>query len=163
MPFRLRARRAALLASAVFVLPCSAWAANFAVTSGTDTVAKTVGNDDTGSVSSGAALQTAGTGITWTGGSTNPGVVITNSGTISTGNRGIDTSGAFATGSLSITNNAGAKVLTTDDTLDDSAIVTEAGFDLDIGGHTTMNLFYTGQYGSSVSLHALQGGFTVRF
>jgi RTX calcium-binding nonapeptide repeat (4 copies) len=81
---------------------------SFAVNSGvTDTVAKTVANNDVGTIESGGTLSAA-TAITWTGGSTTPGVVIDNSGTISATTRAIDTSGAFSTGSITVNNNAGA-------------------------------------------------------
>ena len=83
--------------------------ASFHVT-GVDNTAKTVGNDDTGTIDSGATLSAA-TAVTWTAGSANPGVIIDNSGTISATTRGIDTSGSLTTGSITLNNNAGAKLI----------------------------------------------------
>ena len=72
--------------------------ANFTVNTGvTDAAAKTVGNNDIGTIQ-GTLSDT--TDITWTGGSASPGVTINNSGSISATTRGIDTSGSFSTGSL---------------------------------------------------------------
>ena len=83
--------------------------ANFTVNAGvTDTVAKTVGNNDTGTIQATGTLSDT-TDISWTGGSASPGVTINNSGTISATTRGIDTSGNFTTGSFTLNNNAGAK------------------------------------------------------
>jgi hypothetical protein len=85
--------------------------ANFTVSTGvTDTVAKTVGNNDIGTIQSGGTLSDT-TDITWTGGSASPGVVINNSGTITATTRGIDTSGSFSTGSFTLNNNSGAKLI----------------------------------------------------
>ena len=85
--------------------------ASFTVnTNMTDTTAKTVSNDDTGTIQTGGTL-TAATAITWAGGSTAPGVVINNSGAIIGTTRGIDSSGAFAAGgSLTVNNNTGASI-----------------------------------------------------
>ncbi|AMN43158.1 beta strand repeat-containing protein [Rhodoplanes sp. Z2-YC6860] len=85
--------------------------ASFTVpTNTTDSAAKTVSNDDTGTIQSGGIL-TGATDITWTGGSASPGVVINNSGSILATTRGIDTSGSFSTGSFTLNNNAGAKLI----------------------------------------------------
>jgi len=85
--------------------------ASFTVASGVpDTAAKTVGNNDTGTIASGGTLSAA-TAITWTGGSASPGVVIDNSGLISATTRGIDTSGNFTTGSFTLVNHAGAELI----------------------------------------------------
>lgn len=93
-------------------LPASA--ASFDVSSGaTDTTAKTVTVTDTGTVESGGTLNVSGTAITFTGPAA--GVVINNSGTISSGNRGIDTSGANPPRSLTLNNFAGALISTVDD------------------------------------------------
>ena len=74
--------------------------ATFTVINGqTETTAQTLANDETGTINSGGTLSAA-TAITWTGASASPGVIITNSGTVSAATRGIDTSGAFATGSI---------------------------------------------------------------
>ncbi len=70
----------------------------------TDTTPKTVGNDDTGTVDSLGTLSVTGTAITWNAGSSTPGVLIDNSGTINATTRGIDTSGTFATGSFALRN-----------------------------------------------------------
>lgn len=84
---------------------------SFTVASGTTvTSAKTVGGDDIGVIAAGGTLQAA-TDIVWTGGSTSPGVVIDNAGTISATTRGIDTSGSFSTGSLSLISRAGATLI----------------------------------------------------
>jgi hypothetical protein len=85
--------------------------ASFTVNGGvTDTAPKTVSNDDTGTIASGGTLQAA-TPITWTGGSASPGVVITNAGAITATTRGIDTSGAFTTGSITLHNNTGGRLI----------------------------------------------------
>ena len=88
--------------------------ASFIVNSGvTDTIPKTVSNNDIGTIEAGGTL-TAATAITWTGGSNAPGVVIDNSGTVNGGTRAIDSSGAFAAGgSITINNNAGATISAT--------------------------------------------------
>src|SRR5258708_3678652 len=79
--------------------------ASFTVNTGiTDTVARTIGNNDIGTIQSGGTLSDT-TDITWTGGSAGPGVTINNSGTITATTRGIDTSGSFSTGSLTLNNN----------------------------------------------------------
>ncbi|WP_164604236.1 autotransporter domain-containing protein [Rhodopseudomonas sp. BR0M22] len=91
-----------------------AGAASFDVSSGaTDTTAKTVTGTDTGTVESGGTLNVSGTAITFTGPAA--GVVINNSGTISSSNRGIDTSGANPPRSLTLNNFAGALISTVDD------------------------------------------------
>ena len=85
--------------------------ASFSVGNGvTDTTAKTVGNNDTGTIAAGGTLSDT-TDITWIGGSASPGVVIDNAGTITATTRGIDTSGSFTTGSFSLTNETGAKLI----------------------------------------------------
>ena len=84
--------------------------ASFTVNAGTDTNAKTVGNNDTGSISSTGTLSDT-TDITWTGGSNSPGVVVDNFGTITATTRGIDTSGTFSTGSFTLNNHAGARLI----------------------------------------------------
>jgi hypothetical protein len=85
--------------------------ASFTVATGsTVTTAKTVGNNDIGIVEAGGILSDT-TDITWTGGSTSPGVVIDNAGTISATTRGIDTLGSFSTGSFKFVNEAGAKLI----------------------------------------------------
>jgi len=84
---------------------------SFTVASGaTDTTAKTVTNNDTGSIASGGTLSAA-TAITWTGGSASSGVVIDNFGSISASTRGIDTSGNFTTGSFTLNNHANATLI----------------------------------------------------
>src|SRR5712671_1124372 len=89
--------------------PRSDFMANFTVNTGvTDAAAKTVGNNDIGTIQ-GTLSDT--TDITWTGGSASPGVTINNSGSISATTRGIDTSGSFSTGSFTLNNNAGAKLI----------------------------------------------------
>jgi uncharacterized protein with beta-barrel porin domain len=103
--------RIALAASVTaLIAPAPALAASFTVATGTtDTTPKTVTNNDTGTVQSGATLS-AGTAITWTGGSASPGVTIDNSGTITGTTRALDTSGAFTTGTISLINRAGASI-----------------------------------------------------
>ncbi|MBR0697046.1 calcium-binding protein [Bradyrhizobium lablabi] len=83
----------------------------FTVASGSTVASgQTVGGNDTGTIEAGGVLS-ATTDITWTGGSTTPGVVIDNAGTISAATRGIDTSGSFSTGSFRLINEAGAKLV----------------------------------------------------
>lgn len=60
-------------------------------------------------------MAVTGTAISWTGPSNAPGVTINNSGTITSGNRGIDTSGANPPRNLTLNNFAGALISTTDD------------------------------------------------
>jgi flagellar basal body rod protein FlgF len=84
---------------------------SFTVATGsTVTTAKTVGNNDIGTIEAGGILSDT-TDITWTGGSTSPGVVVDNAGTISATTRGIDTSGSFSTGSIKFVNEVGAKLI----------------------------------------------------
>ncbi len=85
--------------------------ASFTVASGTtNTTAKTVGGNDTGTIQAGGTLSAA-TAIQWTGGSASPGVVIDNSGCINATSRGIDTSGSFSTGSFTLLNESGARLI----------------------------------------------------
>lgn len=94
-----------------------ALAASFDVPAGTtNSNQQTLGGSQTGKVGTGASL-TAGTPILWTGGSTAPGVVVDNFGTITgTGStRGIDTSGSFALGSFTLNNHEGALLTAGDD------------------------------------------------
>ena len=85
--------------------------ASFTVTTGvTDTAPKTVVNNDTGTVQAGGTLSAA-TDITWTGGSAAPGVIIDNFGTVTATTRAIDTSGNFTTGSFTLDNEAGARLI----------------------------------------------------
>jgi uncharacterized protein YhjY with autotransporter beta-barrel domain len=101
---------------AALVAPLAAEAATFTVTSGaTDTTAKTVTGTDVGTVQAGATLSVTATAIAWTGVSNAPGVVINNSGTISSGNRGIDMTGATPPRHLTLNNFAGALISTVDD------------------------------------------------
>ncbi|HSS86120.1 MAG TPA: autotransporter-associated beta strand repeat-containing protein, partial [Reyranella sp.] len=81
--------------------------------------------------------------ITWTGGSASPGVVIDNAGTLSAMTRGIDTSGSFSTGSFTLTNEAGATLVSSNNdafrintnissgtiTVDNSGIVVSGALD----------------------------------
>ncbi|PZA10299.1 hypothetical protein DNX69_13000 [Rhodopseudomonas palustris] len=98
----------------VISVSCPASAASFDVSSGaTDTTAKTVTGTETGTVESGGTLNVSGTAISFTGPAA--GVVINNSGTISSGNRGIDTSGSNPPRSLTLNNFAGALISTVDD------------------------------------------------
>ena len=108
--------------------------ASFIVNSGvTDTIPKTVSNNDIGTIEAGGTL-TAATAITWTGGSNAPGVVIDNSGTVNGGTRAIDSSGAFAAGgSITVNNNAGATISATGN---DAWRVNNA---LNAGGTITLN------------------------
>jgi flagellar basal body rod protein FlgF len=86
---------------------------SFSVGNGvTDVAPKTVSNNDTGTIAAGGTLAAA-TAIVWAGGSTNPGVVIDNSGNISATTRGIDTSGSFTTGSFALVNHADADLIAT--------------------------------------------------
>jgi Ca2+-binding RTX toxin-like protein len=85
--------------------------ASFTVNNGvTDPTAKTVSNNDTGTIAAGGTLSDT-TDITWTGGSAAPGVVIDNFGTITATTRAIDTSGNFTTGSFTLDNEAGARLI----------------------------------------------------
>ncbi len=104
-------RRLAVLSAVLLSGTSPALALPFTVTTGTDTVAKTVTGTDTGSVAAGAALSTNGTAITWSGPSPAPGVTIDNSGTISSSTaRGIDTSGGNTVRNFTLNNNLGATI-----------------------------------------------------
>lgn len=86
-----------------------AFAIPFTVGTGvTDTANKPVTGTDTGTVEAGGTLSVSGTAITWSGPSAAPGVTIDNSGTITSGNRGIDTSGANPPRNFTLNNNLGA-------------------------------------------------------
>lgn len=86
-----------------------AFAIPFTVGTGaTDTANKPVTGTDTGTVEAGGTLSVSGTAITWSGPSPAPGVTIDNSGTITSGNRGIDTSGSNAVRNFTLNNNLGA-------------------------------------------------------
>src|ERR1700742_493677 len=84
--------RFALVASvATLIAPGLLLANPFTVTTGsTDTAAKTVTDAETGTVQSNATLSVTATAITWSGATQPSGVIINNSGTITSGNRGID-------------------------------------------------------------------------
>lgn len=83
----------------------------------TDTTQKTVSGTDSVTVAAGGALTTStSTAITWNNAST--GLVITNSGTISTtasGGRAINASGSNNVRTITLTNNAGATITSQDD------------------------------------------------
>ncbi len=85
--------------------------ASFTVNPGqTVTTGKTVSNNDTGTIAATGTLSDT-TDITWAGGSSSPGVVIDNFGTISATTRGIDTSSGFSPGSFTLNNHAGARFI----------------------------------------------------
>jgi uncharacterized protein with beta-barrel porin domain len=106
----------ALSAFAVFGFSTFAVADSFTVSGSTpDTAAKTLKNNETGSVDSGSTLNVTGTAITWTGGSTAPGVIIDNSGKIYATSRGIDTASPFTAGSITLNNYKGAEIITSND------------------------------------------------
>ena len=77
---------------------------------------QTVSGSDTGTIDAGATLNTGSSAsIVWSGNATTtPGVVITNSGTVTSTGRTIDTTGAF-TGTFTLKNNASGKVTSKDD------------------------------------------------
>ncbi|MFG1185608.1 autotransporter domain-containing protein [Xanthobacter aminoxidans] len=77
---------------------------------------QTVSGSDTGKIDADAIMNTGSSAsIVWNGNATaSPGVVITNSGTITSTNRTIDTTGAF-TGTFTLDNKAGGKVTSKDD------------------------------------------------
>ncbi|MCL8381799.1 autotransporter domain-containing protein [Xanthobacter aminoxidans] len=77
---------------------------------------QTVSGSDTGTIAAGATLSTGSSAsIVWNGNATTtPGVVITNSGTVTSTGRTIDTTGAF-TGTFTLTNTATGKVMSKDD------------------------------------------------
>lgn len=89
-------------------------AASFTVNAGTDTTAKSVTGTDTDTVTVGASLSTSGTATTWTGSSKPPGVVIDNSGTISSStSRGIfDEDNAYLQGRNYFLENGGRLIAT---------------------------------------------------
>ncbi|WP_158916534.1 autotransporter-associated beta strand repeat-containing protein [Caulobacter sp. S45] len=106
--------------------------ASFNVASGaTDKIAQTVGADDGGMIEAGATLS-ATTAVTWTGGDTDPGVVIDNDGTISAKTRAIDTTSNFTTGSFTLINQADAQILAANnDAVRIDAALTSGTIDID--------------------------------
>lgn len=99
---------ALILASA----PLPALAASFTVSSGnTTTTAQSLTGTNTGTIESGGTLATSGSSISL-GVATGAGVVLTNNGTITSGNRAIDTTSG-ATGILTVTNTG--SITSTDD------------------------------------------------
>lgn len=145
------------------VAPISALAADINVPAGTtDTAAKTITGSDKLTVEDGGTLDVSKTAITWTGGSDAPGASITNSGTIKSGNRGIDTKGSDDPGVLTVINNAGATIDAADDAF---RINTEAGkVDLTNGGTIVSHGGQALDFGAmtaadaSISVHNLVGG-----
>jgi hypothetical protein len=102
---------------AALMAPMTAGAASFAVgPSGPnpDTTAKSLTGTDTGTIQSGFTLNTNGTAVAFTG--TASAVAVSNAGTLTSGNRGIDTSAGTVAG-LSIDNLAGALISTVDDAI----------------------------------------------
>jgi hypothetical protein len=84
---------------------------SFTVNNGvTDPAAKNVSNNDTGTIAAGGTL-TDTTDIVWAGGSAAPGVTIDNAGTITATTRAIDTTGNFTTGSFTLDNEVGARLI----------------------------------------------------
>ncbi len=103
------------LAVALLLGVPDAKATPFTVNSGvTDTSSKTLTGTETGSILAGGALAVTGTAITANNGTTN--ITIDNSGSITAGNRGIDTSGSSNTvRSITLNNNLGASISTSND------------------------------------------------
>lgn len=96
-----RSRRAALLCTCL-ILPIAAFAADTTLSTASTTGLSLTGTDSL-TVTATGALTTSGRSVTLTGGST--GLVIDNAGTIaSTTGRAIDTNGATATQTLTLTN-----------------------------------------------------------
>jgi len=91
-----------------------AMAASFSIPPNS-TAAQTLGNNETGTVGAGNTLSVTGTAITWMGSAGAPGAVITNNGTISATTRGIDTPNSAISGDLTLLNNAGATLTSTND------------------------------------------------
>jgi autotransporter-associated beta strand protein len=90
--------------------------ANFTVNTGvTDTTAKTVSNNDIGTVQAGGALSDT-TDITWGGGAAGNTVVIDNAGSITATTRAIDTAAAFTTGNFTLDNRATGVITSANDT-----------------------------------------------
>jgi uncharacterized protein YhjY with autotransporter beta-barrel domain len=117
LKWRNGASRLAIIACATaFYTPLEVQAASFTVTTGSsDTVAKSVTGTDTGTIQSGATLSPTATAVTFTGAVT--GVTINNAGTLTSGNRGIDTNGAASLGGLTVNNFAGALISSVDDAI----------------------------------------------
>lgn len=91
------------------------------IVSGNSSTPITLANDDHLTVLAGATLS-ASTPVTWVGGSTAPGALLDNSGTISGTNRAVYTSGS-ASGSFTINNEAGATITATKDAVKISNLV----------------------------------------
>ncbi|CAN5515452.1 hypothetical protein BH11PSE4_BH11PSE4_30650 [soil metagenome] len=109
-------RLSMLVGVAALMAPIAVEAASFTVTTGTtDTVAKSVTGTDTGTIQSGGTLSPTATAIAFTGAVT--GVTINNAGTLTSGNRGIDTNGAASLSGLTVNNFAGALISSVDDAI----------------------------------------------
>lgn len=109
-------RVAIIVGVAALIAPWNAEATSFTVGTGTTvTTAQAVTGTDTGTVQAGGTLATTATAIAWTGVSDVPGLTINNAGTITSGNRGIDLTGAATPRFMTLNNFAGALISTTDD------------------------------------------------
>ncbi|MGQ4274284.1 autotransporter domain-containing protein [Terrihabitans sp. B22-R8] len=119
--------------------PLAAWhanAADFSVPAGTtDTRSKTVGGADQGQIAAGASLSTSGTSISQNGAAT--GVVITNDGTINSGNRGFDTSGSSTDRTISLVNNGA--IISADDSVRINTALTNGSVSVINTGTMTSN------------------------
>ncbi len=108
--------QAVLLSSAAFVIAGPATATPFTVNAGVvDNGLKTVSDNDTGTIAATGTLQTSNStgSITWNGGAAGTTTTINNSGTVqSTGGRALE-SAKVSAGSLVITNNVGASMIST--------------------------------------------------
>lgn len=107
---------------------------SFTVASGTTvTSAKTVSGTDTGTIQATGTLSDT-TDIVWTGGTAGQTVVIDNAGAITATTRGIDTKGSFMSGNLTFTNEAGATLISGDDSFRINTALTGGTIDVDNSG-----------------------------
>ncbi|OZI66415.1 hypothetical protein CAL28_01335 [Bordetella genomosp. 11] len=116
---RAPATLAAALASVMTSLAAQA-AGPVVIGSGvTDTTRRTISGSDSVTIESGGTIDTSGTSLTMDSSVPAPGISITNSGTLKSGNRGIDTNGSTAGSpfNFTLTNNAGAIIFTSDDSV----------------------------------------------
>ena len=110
--------RRILLSSAILLAGASPALAVplFDVLSGTtDNTTKTITGSGDAFVRTNGTLSTSGTSVTVNGTSPAPGIVLDNSGIISSTNRGIDMTGANTTRNFTLNNNAGATLSGSDD------------------------------------------------
>lgn len=112
------------------------------IVSGNSSTPITLANDDHLTVLAGATLS-ASTPVTWIGGSTTPGALIDNLGTITGTNRAVYTSGS-ASGSFTINNEVGATITATKDAVKISNLVSGTSGTFTVNNDGTISSTGTG-------------------